>query len=108
MEKEKVDHYDVNEVIDRFNIEKIFNSTVLNHWVSIPALSLKPAYQEVLEEARQNLLTKWDEWNEEELKINFTRQILALYGTARHRLQCKSVLRCHLWNTSYSNCFYFK
>jgi hypothetical protein len=30
MEKEKVNPYDVSEVIDRFNIEKIFNSAVLN------------------------------------------------------------------------------
>jgi hypothetical protein len=76
MEKEKVDHYDVNEVIDRFNIEKIFNSAVLNQWVNIPSLPLKTAYQEVLEEVRQNLLLKWDEWNEEELKINFISFVL--------------------------------
>jgi hypothetical protein len=76
MEKEKVDHYDVNEVIDRFNIEKRFNFSILDAWANTPLLSLKAAYEEVLEEVRQHLLLKWDEWNEEELKINFISFVL--------------------------------
>ena len=68
---EKVNHYSVFEVIDRFEINKIFNCTHLNDWVNTPLGILKPAYAEVLEETRQKLELKWDEWNEEELKMHF-------------------------------------
>ena len=68
---EKVNHYSVFEVIDRFEINKIFDCTHLKDWVNTPAGILKPAYAEILEETRQKLELKWDEWNEEELKMHF-------------------------------------
>ena len=68
---EKVNHYSASEVIDRFEINKIFDCTHLKDWVNTPLGTLKPAYAEVLDEARQKLELKWDEWNEEELKMHF-------------------------------------
>lgn len=76
MEKKKLNHYDVFEVIDRFEINKVPTTSVLNDWIGIKSGVLKPAYMEVLEEARQQLELKWDEWNEEELKMNFVSLVI--------------------------------
>jgi hypothetical protein len=76
MEMEKINHYDVNEVIDRFEIDKIFDCSTLQNWLRIEDETIKPAYQEILEEARVRLSQKWDEWNEEELKIHFISFVL--------------------------------
>lgn len=67
----RLNHYDVAEVIDRFEINKVFDCQMLTNWMGSSIASLKPAYQEIVEEARQQLSYKWDEWNEEELKMNF-------------------------------------
>jgi hypothetical protein len=75
-EEAKINHYDVNEVIDRFDIDKIFDCELLNYWIDKSEGVLKPFQQEMLEEARQHLLLKWNEWNEEELKINFISIVL--------------------------------
>ncbi len=75
-EIEKINHYDVNEVIDRFDIDKIFDCTILNNWLAQAQGTLKPFQIEMLEEARQHLIQKWNEWNEEELKINFISIVL--------------------------------
>ncbi len=75
-EDEKVNHYDVNEVIDRFEIDKIFDCTILKNWLEQAKGVFKPFQEEMLEEARQTLSHKWDEWNEEELKINFISIVL--------------------------------
>jgi hypothetical protein len=76
MDKEKINHYDVNEVIDRFEIDKIFDCSTLQNWLQIEIDTIKPAYQEILEEARLRLSQKWAEWNEEELKIQFINFVL--------------------------------
>ena len=76
MEKEKINHYHVNEVIDRFDIDKVFDCQILKNWLGNLNDVLKPSHTEILEEARQQLLRKWDEWNEEELKINFIGFVL--------------------------------
>jgi hypothetical protein len=73
---EKVNHYDVNEVIDRFDIDKIFDCTILKNWLDSAEGNLKPFQEEMLEEARLHLIQKWNEWNEEELKINFISIVL--------------------------------
>ena len=73
---EKINHYSVSEVIDRFEINKIFDCEILKNWVNTPIGTLKPAYSEILEEARQKLEYKWDEWNEEELKMNFVSLVI--------------------------------
>jgi hypothetical protein len=75
-EEAKINHYDVNEVIDRFDIDKIFDCKLLNHWIDTAEGLLKPFQQEMLEEARQHLLLKWNEWNEEEMKIGFISIVL--------------------------------
>lgn len=74
--EEKINHYDVNEVIDRFDIDKVFDGNLLKDWLEQADGTLKPFQQEMLEEARQHLLLKWNEWNEEELKINFISIVL--------------------------------
>ena len=72
---EKLNHYDKHEVIERFDIVKIFDCAVLADWLDSPTFILKPAHQEVLEDARILLSQKWDEWNEEELKMNFISMV---------------------------------
>ncbi len=69
--EEKLNHYSKSEVIDRFEINKIFDCPLLNDWTSTTYAELKPSHQDVLEEARIDLSYKWGEWNEEELKMNF-------------------------------------
>ena len=69
--EEKLNHYLKSEVIDRFEINKIFDCPLLNDWISIIPNELKPSHQDVLEEARIDLSYKWGEWNEEELKMKF-------------------------------------
>ena len=73
---DKINHYNVSEVIDRFEINKVFDCQILKNWVNTPIDTLKPAYTEVLDEARQQLEIKWDEWNEEELKMNFISLVI--------------------------------
>jgi hypothetical protein len=72
----KSSHYDVNEVIDRFDIDKIFDCQILKNWLTNLNDELKPSHAEILEEARLQLVRKWDEWNEEELKIHFIGFVL--------------------------------
>ena len=73
---EKLNHYDACEVIDRFEINKILDHPLLAAWLNNAAGTLKSAHREVLEEARLQLTYKWDEWNEEELKMNFVSLVI--------------------------------
>ena len=72
---EKINYYDVFEVIDSFNIEKIKNCQILQNWVNTQ-VELTPFESQLIEDARQSLDLKWDEWNEEELKMNFISLVL--------------------------------
>jgi hypothetical protein len=72
----KLNHYDASEVIDTFSIVKIFDCAILKNWLSNNNGSLKPSHQDILEDARLVLLRKWDEWNEEELKMNFISLVI--------------------------------
>ena len=72
---EKLNHYDKHEVIETFDIAKIFDCAILADWMNSPSFILKSAHQEVLEDARILLSQKWDEWNEEELKMNFISMV---------------------------------
>ena len=72
----KLNHYDNSEVIDRFEINKVFKTPILDNWLNQPTGVLKPAHQEIIDEARQLLSYKWDEWNEEELKMNFVSLVI--------------------------------
>ena len=66
----KVNHYDIFEVIDTFKIEKIRDCAILKDWLSVSG-TLTPFEEQLIGQARTNLELKWDEWNEEELKMNF-------------------------------------
>jgi len=70
MEKKKLNHYDVFEVIDTFGIEKNRDCAILKSWMSVQG-SFTPFEAQLMEQAREKLELKWDEWNEEELKMNF-------------------------------------
>lgn len=72
----KLNHYDVSEVIDTFDITKIFDCAILKTWLSNNTGVIKASYQDILEDARMVLLRKWDEWNEEELKMNFISLVI--------------------------------
>jgi hypothetical protein len=71
----KVNHYDIFEVIDRFGIEKIRQCSILEDWMMAQS-ELTSFEKELSEKARAELEVKWDEWNEEELKMNFIGLIL--------------------------------
>jgi hypothetical protein len=75
-ELERINHYDIDEVIDRFEINKMQSCAILTKWLEQAKGALKPFQGAALEEARQHLLLKWDVWNEEELKINFISIVL--------------------------------
>ena len=68
---EKLNHYNKSEVIDKFEINRIFDCMQLNDWLTTPTGELRASQQEFLGEARQHLAQKWGDWNEEELKMNF-------------------------------------
>lgn len=78
MEIDKLNHYSVDEVIDTFGIEKNFNDSTLNNWINNPSGKLELHHQLILDEHRQLLARKWDEWNEEELKMHFISFVLFL------------------------------
>ncbi len=85
MEKRKLNHYDVFEVIDTFNIEKNRNCIILNNWLDASS-ELNQMESSILEQARQQLELKWDEWNEEELKMNFISLVLFVAQVNENRL----------------------
>jgi hypothetical protein len=66
----KLNHYDFDEVVDVMRIDKIQTCFHLDTWLDVSG-TLKPSHIEILDEIRAELSVKWDEWNEEELKINF-------------------------------------
>ena len=66
----KLNHYDIFEVIDTFDIDKIFGCQTLKNWLGAIG-KLNSFEEEILSKVRSNLEIKWDEWNEEELKMNF-------------------------------------
>ena len=74
MEK-RLNHYDVFEVIDTFDVKKNRNCKVLDNWLNVSS-ELTPFESEFIEQARQRLELKWDEWNEEELKMHFISIVL--------------------------------
>ncbi len=67
----RVNHYRIYEVIDTFKIVKNRNCEILKNWVKIENASFTPFEFQIIDEVRQQLEIKWDEWNEEELKMNF-------------------------------------
>ncbi|MBB3842250.1 hypothetical protein FHS57_006281 [Runella defluvii] len=69
MEK-RLNHYDIFEVIDTFDIKKNRKCEILANWVSATG-TLNATELSIIEQARQRLELKWDEWNEEELKMLF-------------------------------------
>ena len=85
MEKRKLNHYDVFEVIDTFDIEKNRHCVILNDWVNA-SLELNQMELSIIEQAREQIESKWDEWNEEELKMNFISIILFVAQVNENRL----------------------
>jgi hypothetical protein len=71
----KLNHYDIYEVIDTFDIDKNFSCQILKDWLDTSG-SLSAFEDELIEKVRLKLERKWDEWNEEELKMNFISFVL--------------------------------
>jgi hypothetical protein len=76
MEK-KLNHYDVSEVIDTFDIDRVSSCVHLNSWIAATG-SLEPWQEELLKNVHEENFLRWDEWNEEELKMKFVSLILFL------------------------------
>lgn len=75
MEKvEKLNHYDGAEVIERFNIEKQAECTVLDNWLDVSG-TLTEIEHYILDTVRQDIILTGRDWNEEELKMNFVALI---------------------------------
>jgi hypothetical protein len=66
----KVNHYDIFEVIDTFDIEKKQECETLTNWLDVKG-EFTAFESQIMDSVRQRLEIKWDEWNEEELKMNF-------------------------------------
>lgn len=71
----KLNHYSIFEVIDTFDIKKNRNCEVLKNWMNVSG-TFTPFEAQLMEEVRLQLELKWDEWNEEELKMNFISFVL--------------------------------
>jgi hypothetical protein len=70
MEK-KLNHYDVEEVIDTFAIESIDNCTVLDEWINALPGELSDLDQSLINDLPAELRREERNWNEEELKMFF-------------------------------------
>ena len=71
----KLNHYDIFEVIDTFAIKKNRNCEILKNWMNVSG-TFNAFEAQLMEEVRLELELKWDEWNEEELKMNFISFVL--------------------------------
>ncbi len=77
MEK-KLNHYDVEEVMDTFAIETVDNCTILNEWVNTTPFDLSPSEQSLVKELPVELRKDERNWNEEELKMFFISPIFRI------------------------------
>jgi hypothetical protein len=69
-EKEKLNHYDHFEVLERFNIEKNEFCETLDDWMNATDV-LDDFEQRLLSEVIKDIKRAGRDWNEEELKMNF-------------------------------------
>jgi hypothetical protein len=69
-DKEKLNHYDHFEVLERFNIEKNEFCRSLDEWLDTTGI-LTATEQELLTEICRDMKLVGRDWNEEELKMNF-------------------------------------
>jgi hypothetical protein len=70
----KLNHYDGAEVIERFNIEKQAECTVLDNWLDVSG-TLNEIEHYILDSACKDIILTGRDWNEEELKMNFVALI---------------------------------
>jgi hypothetical protein len=68
--KEKPNHYDGSEVIERFNIEKNEVCEIMEDWMDANG-TLDAFEQQLLSEIVKEIRRAGRDWNEEELKMNF-------------------------------------
>jgi hypothetical protein len=73
----KLNHYDVSEVIDSFDIDRVNTCLHLNNWLAATG-NLEPWQEELLKSVHEENFLRWDEWNEEELKMKFVSLVLFL------------------------------
>lgn len=76
MEKDKtIILTDVANVIDTLGLKVLYECKILEDWEQSTG-KISEAYQEILEEARIDLFKNGNQWNEEELKMNFVSIVL--------------------------------
>ena len=71
----KLNHYDVSEVIDTFEIERVTKCDILTNWLNASG-ALTASEVDFLERIRLRLLRDWNSWNEEEIKMNFLKKYI--------------------------------
>jgi hypothetical protein len=75
---EKINHYDINEILDSFNLKRTKNCQTLTDWLRTTPSAFSLAEQEYLELLPQELIEWQYAWNEEELKMNFISLVLRM------------------------------
>ncbi len=73
--KQTISLTDVANVIDTLNIMTVRECKHLAEWEAAEGI-ITAAHQEILEEVRQDLLHNRNQWNEEELKMNFVSAVM--------------------------------
>jgi hypothetical protein len=75
---DKINHYDINEVLDTFNLRRIKDCATLKDWMNATPTPFSLAEQEYLD-ILPNELIEWQyAWNEEELKMYFISLVLRM------------------------------
>jgi hypothetical protein len=77
MEK-KLNHYDVEEVIETFDIQLIDDCQILDVWVNATPSELMPLDKILLDELPLELRQNERNWNEEELKMFFISPVFRM------------------------------
>ena len=72
-------HYDIDYILDAFNIEKTnFSSPLLDNWLQIEVCQMTDFHEQLFQETLADLIEYAEVWNEEELKVNAISVIFRL------------------------------
>jgi hypothetical protein len=77
MKSKSFKYWLTQELHNQFGIDRDFNSTLLNDWLSSDE-PMNDTEKQRLEEMRLNAVSKIDYWNEEELKMKFISPLIEL------------------------------
>jgi hypothetical protein len=74
----KINHYDVNEVLETFNLQRKKNCATLTEWLNTIPTPFSVAEEELLSQLPNELIEWQYAWNEEELKMYFVSPVLRM------------------------------